>query len=82
MFSSEPAKQAFADEQEIISTGRAMLGKEEEEPWPDGRDWPYRENSSCSIGKDDLTLKANGHWIELRNRNRFVAQSMLPFSEG
>src|SRR5438874_7001914 len=28
------------------------------------------------------TLKASGNWIELRNRNRFAAQSMLAFSEG
>ncbi len=36
MFSSEHAKQAFADEQEIIRTGRPILDKEENETWPDG----------------------------------------------
>ena len=36
-FSSEHASQALADEQEIIRTGRPILGKEEEETWEDGR---------------------------------------------
>ena len=35
-FAGEHAQQAFADEQEIIKTGRAMLAKEEKETWPDG----------------------------------------------
>src|SRR6266567_222731 len=57
MFSSEHAKQAFADEQEIISTGRAMVGKEEKETWPDGRQtWafttkvPLRDKTGRIIG--------------------------------
>src|SRR5260370_5442311 len=37
MFSSEHATQALADEQEIIQMGRPLVGKEEEETWPDGR---------------------------------------------
>jgi PAS domain S-box-containing protein len=36
-FSSEHASQALADEQEIIATGKPILGKEEEETWEDGR---------------------------------------------
>jgi PAS domain S-box-containing protein len=35
-FTEEHAQQAFADEQEIIRTGQAMLAKEEKETWPDG----------------------------------------------
>jgi PAS domain S-box-containing protein len=35
-FSEEYAQQAFADEQEIVRTGQAMLAKEEKETWPDG----------------------------------------------
>jgi len=38
MFSKEHAEQAFADEQEIIRTGRPILEKEEKETWPDGRE--------------------------------------------
>jgi PAS domain S-box-containing protein len=38
MFSSEHAEQALADEQVIIRTGRQVIGKEEKETWPDGRE--------------------------------------------
>lgn len=38
MFSKEHAEQAFADEQQIIRTGQAILEKEEKETWPDGRE--------------------------------------------
>jgi diguanylate cyclase (GGDEF)-like protein/PAS domain S-box-containing protein len=37
MFAHEHARQAFADEQEIIRTGRPIVEKEELETWPDGR---------------------------------------------
>jgi PAS domain S-box-containing protein len=35
-FTGEHARQAYADEQEIIRTGQPMLAKEEKETWPDG----------------------------------------------
>jgi diguanylate cyclase (GGDEF)-like protein/PAS domain S-box-containing protein len=38
MFSEEHAQQAFADEQDIIRTGRPIIEAEERETWPDGRD--------------------------------------------
>ena len=57
MFSSEHAKQAFADEQQIIRTGQPILDKEENETWPDGRDsWvlttklPLTDNYGKIIG--------------------------------
>ena len=38
VFGEEHAKQAFADEQEIIRTGQAIIEKEEKETWPDGHE--------------------------------------------
>jgi PAS domain S-box-containing protein len=56
-FSAEHAAPALADEQEIIRTGRPMVGIEEEEVWPDGhRTWartskvPLRDRRGEIIG--------------------------------
>jgi PAS domain S-box-containing protein len=56
-FTEEHARPAFADEQEIITTGQAMLGKEEKETWPDGHvTWasttkmPLRDANGNTIG--------------------------------
>ncbi|MFO7871366.1 MAG: PAS domain S-box protein [Kiritimatiellia bacterium] len=35
-FSKEHAEQAFKDEEEVITSGRPIVGKEEKETWPDG----------------------------------------------
>ena len=37
-FTDEHARPAFEDEQEIIRTGRPLIGKVEKETWPDGRE--------------------------------------------
>lgn len=57
MFSSEHAEQALADEQEILRTGQPIVGKEEKETWPDGREaWvrttkvPLRNRKGQIIG--------------------------------
>jgi PAS domain S-box-containing protein len=36
-FTDEHARQAYADEQEVMRTGQPMVGKEEKETWPGGR---------------------------------------------
>ncbi len=57
MFGDEHALSAFNDEQEIIATGNAILGKEEKEDWIDGRtSWvstskmPLRDKDGKIIG--------------------------------
>jgi PAS domain S-box-containing protein len=56
-FSEEHARQAFLDEQEMIRTGRPVIGKEEKETWEDGRTtWvsttklPLRDSGGKIIG--------------------------------
>ncbi len=36
-FATEDAQHAFADEQEVMRSGRPLVGKEEKHVWPDGR---------------------------------------------
>ena len=56
-FANEHARQAYTDEQELVRTGQPMLGKEEKETWPDGREtWvsttkmPLRDAEGRIIG--------------------------------
>jgi two-component system, sensor histidine kinase and response regulator len=56
-FNEEHARQAYQDEQEVIRTGRPLVGREEVEYWPDGRvTWasttklPLRDCSGTIIG--------------------------------
>jgi PAS domain S-box-containing protein len=57
IFSDEHARQAYADEQEVIRTGRPIEAVEEKETWPDGREtWvstskmPLRDAQGSIIG--------------------------------
>lgn len=57
IFSEEHAKQAFADEQELIRVGQPIVEKEEKETWPDGREtWvlttklPLKDHQGNIIG--------------------------------
>jgi PAS domain S-box-containing protein len=61
-FSEEAAGRAFADEQEIMRTGRTVLDKEEKLTWPDGRTtWgsvtkmPLRNKDGRIIGTFGIT---------------------------
>jgi PAS domain S-box-containing protein len=56
-FTEEHARQAFLDEQELIRSGRPVIGKEEKETWSGGREtWasttkmPLREPNGTIIG--------------------------------
>jgi len=57
IFSAEHARQALSDEQEILRTGRSLIGVEEKETWPDGHEsWvlttkvPLRDRYDRIIG--------------------------------
>src|SRR5207302_1392553 len=56
-FTAEHAGQAYADEQEMVRTGRPVVGLEEKETWPDGHEtWasttkmPLRDKDGRIIG--------------------------------
>ncbi len=56
-FSEEHARQAYADEQQAIGTGQPIVGAEEKETWPDGREtWasttklPLRDEDGRIVG--------------------------------
>ncbi|MGO8765253.1 MAG: ATP-binding protein [Limisphaerales bacterium] len=56
-FTSEHAREALEDEQAIIRTGKAIVGKMEKETWPDGHvtwaltsKWPLRNGAGEIIG--------------------------------
>jgi len=62
-FGDQHARQAFADEQEIMRSGQPVLAKEERETWPDGREtWalstklPWRDTNGNIIGTFGLSL--------------------------
>ena len=61
-FTDEHARQAMTDEQEILSTGRPVVDKEEKETWPDGRsNWalttkmPLRDETGRIVGTFGLS---------------------------
>ena len=68
IFLNEHAQQAFNDEQEIIRTGKPLIGIEEKETWPDGSiTWvsttklPLKNNSGKIIGTFGVTRDITKH---------------------
>jgi len=54
LFSEEHARQAFDDEQEILRTGKPMIGKVEKETWPDGSTtWAWSTKAPLYLGSGD-----------------------------
>jgi diguanylate cyclase (GGDEF)-like protein/PAS domain S-box-containing protein len=81
MFSEEHARQAFADEQDIIRTGQPIVEAEEKETWPDGREtWvlttklpliDHRGNIIGTMGiSRDITERKRGENELRQNRIR------------
>jgi len=80
-FTDEHAQQAYADEQEIVRSGQPLVGIEEKETWPDGREtWvsttkmPLRDGQGQIIGtfgiSRDMTERKRGE----EQRQRYAAE--------
>jgi diguanylate cyclase (GGDEF)-like protein/PAS domain S-box-containing protein len=76
-FSDEHARGAFRDEQEILVSGQPMIGIEEKETWPDGREtWvsttklPLRDRAGAIIGtfgvSRDITAQKQNEAVRIR----------------
>ncbi len=67
IFDPKRAEQYLADEQEVMTTGKPVVGKEEEQPWPDGRvTWvstskvPLRSPEGAVIGTFGISRDITG----------------------
>ena len=83
-YAEEHARQAFADEQEIIRSGRPLLDKEEKETWPDGRitwvstsKWPLQSPDGRTIG----TFGISRDVTESRRTREALIESEARFQE-
>jgi hypothetical protein len=78
-FTEDHARAAFEDEREIIRTGRPMVGVEEKETWPDGREtWV----STTKVPFSDSTGKVIGTFGISRDiTERKQAEKLLRFAD-
>jgi PAS domain S-box-containing protein len=91
-FTAGHAQPAYDDEQEIIRSGQPLVGKEEKETWPDGRQtWvsttklPLRDNQGHMIGtfgvsRDITERKRAEEEIHRRNRELGVLNQIIAAS--
>ena len=71
-FSEEHARQAYADERQVIETGQPIVGVEEKETWPDGHEtWvsttklPLRDEEGRIVGTFGISRDITEHkWME------------------
>ncbi len=92
-FSEEHARGALENEQEIIRTGKPMLGKVEKETWPDGRvTWvittkmPLRDEAGKIVGtfgvsKDITEIKKTEAELEQTHRQLLDASRQAGMAE-
>jgi PAS domain S-box-containing protein len=92
-FATDHAREAFADEQEIVRTGQPMTAKIEKETWPDGRvTWaltskmPFRNGAGETIGtfgisKDITAIKSAEEKLEQVHRQLVDASRQAGMAE-
>jgi PAS domain S-box-containing protein len=69
-FTAEHAQNAFADEQEILRTGVAMVAGEEAETWPDGTTTWASTTKQCLRDKDGNVVGTYGLSRDITSRKR------------
>jgi PAS domain S-box-containing protein len=92
-FAEAHARPAYEDEQQIIRTGKPLIGKLEKETWPDGHvTWvltskvPLRDEHGTIIGtfgisKDVTESKELEHSLEKTNKELVVASRLAGMAE-
>ncbi|MHB1421945.1 MAG: PAS domain S-box protein [Gemmataceae bacterium] len=69
-FDAEHARQAYLDEQEVIRTGKPLVGREEVEHWPDGRETWASTTKVPLRGPDGVILGTFGVSRDVSHRKR------------
>ena len=80
-FTGEHAEQAFADEQQVIETGRPVVAKDERETWPDGNEtWvsttkmPLRDERGNVVGTFGISRDITERYRARKEQERLEAQ--------
>lgn len=93
IFAHEHARKAYDDEQRIITTGKPLIGIEEKEVWPDGREtwaitskFPLKDPRGTIIGtwgisKDITDRKRTEHDLKSTEEQLHHSQKMEAFGQ-
>jgi diguanylate cyclase (GGDEF)-like protein/PAS domain S-box-containing protein len=79
IFSEEHAKQAFADEREVIRTGTPILNQEEKETWRDGKQTWVSTSKAPLLDAEGRVVGTFGISLDISKRTR--AEAALRQSE-
>jgi diguanylate cyclase (GGDEF)-like protein/PAS domain S-box-containing protein len=79
IFAAEHAEQAYADEREVIRTGKPLLNLEEKETWPDGRETWVSTSKAPLLDGEGRVVGTFGISIDISTRKR--AEAALRHSE-
>lgn len=79
-FTAEHARQAYADEQRIIQTGKPLIGLEEKETWPDGSVTWVHTSKACLRDKNGNIIGTFGISRDI-TRQKELQLEILAISE-